>query len=105
MNCVVFATMNQVFSLKNKNKKYWKHGENTGKIRKFCQSGDNHVFTECSLREETGTGFRISFASTSQTDKFSKAVPQRASSLRSIFCRHMESNCNVGISFPSILSP
>ena len=34
MNCVLFAKMGQVFSLKNKTlKKYWKNGKNTGKVR------------------------------------------------------------------------
>ena len=41
MNCVLFASMDQVFSLKkNKTfKKYWKMAKNTGKVREFCQSG------------------------------------------------------------------
>ena len=42
MNCVLFAKMDKVFSLKNKNikkilengKKYWK---SQGKVREFCQ--------------------------------------------------------------------
>ena len=39
MNCVLFAKMDQVFSLKNKTlKKYWKMGKNTGKVREFCQA-------------------------------------------------------------------
>ena len=33
MNCVLFAKMDQVFSLKNKTLK------NTGKVREFCQPG------------------------------------------------------------------
>ena len=36
MNCVLFAGMNQVFSLKKKHKhnieKYWKREKNTGKV-------------------------------------------------------------------------
>ena len=40
MNSVLFAKMDQVFSKENKTlKKYWKIGENTGKVREFCQSG------------------------------------------------------------------
>ena len=43
MNCVLFAKMGQVFSLKNKTlKKYWKNGKkywkSQGKVREFCQS-------------------------------------------------------------------
>ena len=34
MNCVLFAKMDQIFSLKNKTLKI---GENTGKVREFCQ--------------------------------------------------------------------
>ena len=34
MNCVLFAQMDQVFSLKNRTlKKYWKMGKNTVKVR------------------------------------------------------------------------
>ena len=41
MNCVLFAKMDQVFSLKNETfEKYWKNGKkNTGKVMAFCQSG------------------------------------------------------------------
>ena len=44
MNCVLFAKMNQVFSLKKINlRKYWKYGnkywKSQGKVREFCQSG------------------------------------------------------------------
>ena len=42
MNCVVFAKMDQVFSLKKTLKKYLKNGKNTGnlgKVREFCLSG------------------------------------------------------------------
>ena len=42
MNCVLFAKVDQVFSLKKNNKtlkKYWKVAKNTGKVREFCQSG------------------------------------------------------------------
>ena len=36
MNCVFFAKMDPVFNLKKRNiKKYWKHGENAGKVREF----------------------------------------------------------------------
>ena len=39
MNCVLFAKMDQVFSLNNKTlKKYWKMEKDTGKVREFCQS-------------------------------------------------------------------
>ena len=39
MNCVLFAKMDQLFSVKNRTlKKYWKMAKNTGKVRKFCQS-------------------------------------------------------------------
>ena len=38
MNCVLFAKMDQVFSLKKQNiKKYWKNGKkDTGKVRELC---------------------------------------------------------------------
>ena len=44
MNCVLFAKMDQVFSLGNRTlKKYWKNGKkywkSQGKVREFCQSG------------------------------------------------------------------
>ena len=40
MNCVLFAKVDQVFSLKKKTfKKYWKMAKNTGKVGEFCQSG------------------------------------------------------------------
>ena len=41
MNCVLFAKMEKVLSLKkNKTlKKYWKMAKNTGKVREFCHSG------------------------------------------------------------------
>ena len=40
MNCVLFAKMDQVFSLKKKHlKNTGKMAKNTGKIREFCQSG------------------------------------------------------------------
>ena len=43
MNCVLFAKMDQVFSLGNRTlKKYWKNGKkywkSQGKVREFCQS-------------------------------------------------------------------
>ena len=43
-DCVLFANMDQVFSLKSKIlKKYWKLEENPGKGEEFCQSGSgNH---------------------------------------------------------------
>ena len=40
MNCVLFAKMDQVFSLKNKTlKNTGKMEKDTGKVREFCQSG------------------------------------------------------------------
>ena len=40
MNFVLFAKMDQVFSLKKLSiKKYWKMAKNTGKVGEFCQSG------------------------------------------------------------------
>ena len=44
MKCVLFAKMDQVFSLGNRTiKKYWKNGKkywkSQGKVREFCQSG------------------------------------------------------------------
>ena len=41
MNCVLFAKMDQVLSLKNETLKkyYWKMEKNTGKVKEFCQSG------------------------------------------------------------------
>ena len=40
MNCVLFAKMDQVFSLKKKTlKNTGKMEEDTGKVREFCQSG------------------------------------------------------------------
>ena len=40
MNCVLFAIMDQVFSLENRTlKNTGKMAKNTGKVREFCQSG------------------------------------------------------------------
>ena len=41
MNCVLFAKMDQVFSLKKQNikKNTGKMGKSSGKIREFCQFG------------------------------------------------------------------
>ena len=40
MNCVLFAKMDQVLSLKNETlKNTGKMEKNTGKVRKFCQCG------------------------------------------------------------------
>ena len=41
MNCALFATMDQIFSLKKQNikKNTGKMAQNTGKVREFCQSG------------------------------------------------------------------
>ena len=44
MKCVLFAKMDQVFSLENRTlKQYWKNGKkywkNQGKVRECCQSG------------------------------------------------------------------
>ena len=55
MNCVLFAKMDQVFSLKKQDikkilekwKKFWK---NQGKVREFCQSGKvgtTHGYSIC----------------------------------------------------------
>ena len=39
MNCVLFAKLSQVFSLKKTKKNTGKMAKNTGKVREFCQSG------------------------------------------------------------------
>ena len=45
MNCVLFAKMDQIFSLKKQTLKNTpKNGKSTGNVREFCQSGSgNHV--------------------------------------------------------------
>ena len=42
MNCVLFVKVDQVFSLKKKQKL-----KNTGKVREFCQSGKVGTMLPC----------------------------------------------------------
>ena len=64
MNCVLFAKMDQVFSLKKQNikkyrnngKRYWK---SYGKVREFCQSGKVGTLTLSKLQVD-GTNIDVS---------------------------------------------
>ena len=60
MNCVLFAKMNQVFSLKKQQNifKILENRKNTGKIGEFCQSGKDGLAV-----------FRIAFRSKTRNVK------------------------------------